>query len=271
MKKIITHSLFACFIAIPLSAKAAYTPDFTSAVPGGGTEGGPTNFGSQLGWSISNPDPELSFVYPGVGLFGQGVALGGYYSTPTTVSTKLFHPLTEAALNNGQGYLNIDFALINADGTTGFVGNDDTFGFSLSDSSGPVLTINFEPTIDENIRSITTITSAGSTPLFPDGIIPSSYASPSYYNLYVDFTANGSDLEFQGRLGGVNLPAFHGTIAGKAGTTFTEFGVNYLVNDTDPLNAGSNFILLGGLSIPEPSVTLTGLMSLGLLSLRRRR
>ena len=78
-------------------------------------------------------------------------------------------------------------------------------------------------------------------------------------------------MAYTGTVSGVTLFNFSGTIAGKAGTTFTELGINYAVTDPDPLNAGSNFILVDNISIPEPTVTLTGLMSLGLLSLRRRR
>lgn len=271
MNYILKSILFASVIAVPLSARAAYTTNFSDAVSGGGVEGGPTNFGTQGGWAISNPDAELSFVYPGVAPYGQSVALGGYYSTPASVTTKLSHSLSEPALNAGKGYFKADFAIINSDGSPGFFMADDIFGFSLSDSSGSLIAINFAPTIDEAIRSITSVTPSGSTLLVPNGISPSGYASPAFYTLTLNFDASGADLAYKGSISGVGLSNFSGVIAGKAGTTFTELAINYTVNDLDPVNAGSNFILVDNISIPEPTVTLAGLMSLGLLTLRRRR
>jgi len=271
MNYILKSILFASVIALPLSARAAYTTNFSDAVSGGGVEGGPTNFGTQGGWAISNADAELSFVYPGVAPYGQSVALGGYYSTPASVTTKLSHSLSEPALNAGKGYFKADFAIINSDGSPGFFIADDIFGFSLSDSSGSLIAINFAPTIDEAVRSITSVTPSGSTLLVPNGISPSGYASPAFYTLTLNFDASGADLAYKGSISGLGLSNFSGVIAGKAGTTFTELAINYTVNDLDPVNAGSNFILVDNISIPEPTVTLAGLMSLGLLTLRRRR
>lgn len=276
MNCIVKSILVASMIAAPLSARAAFMADFSGAVPGGGTGNdpvaNPTNFGAQLGWTISDPTGELSFVYPPVGPYGQSVALGGYWSTPTAASTTLGHFLSEPAVGvTGNGFFKVDFALINDDGTLNFFTNDDKFGFSLSDSSGPVIAINFEPTIDEAIRSINTVVGPTTTMLQPNGISPSSYASPSFYTLSLNFTKSGADLAYTGSVSGVTLPGFSGIITGKADTTFTAVGINFMVTDPDPSNAGSNFLIVTGLSIPEPSVTLTGLMSLGLLSLRRRR
>ena len=277
MKTLFKSALILSAVFLPLSARAAYTTDFSDAISGGGVEGGPTNFGTQNGWTISNPDPELSFVYPGAGAEGKSVALGGYYATPSTLSTTLSKSISEPALTTGSGlgYFKFDFALINSDGTPGFFTNEDQFGVSLSDSGGSLIAINFSPTIDPAIKSVTTVTPSGSNILVNQGVVPSGYASPGFYTVYLNFSEGSApgSLHYQGFISGSVQTDFFGDIAGKAGTTFTSIGVNYSVLSpgSDPLDAGSNFILVDNFSIPEPTAAVTGLLALGFLGARRRR
>ena len=260
--------IVSSLVTFALPAKAAFTTGFDGASPY-------ANFAPQGGWVISNTDDQLSFGVPAGGVYGDTVALGGFFSTPATVSTKLSRPISEPALGGaGKGYFKVDFSLINGNAadSSNFFNQDDTFGFSLSDSGGTLLSIDFAPTSDEGFRKINLATLGGGAPnLTNQGVVPSDFASPAFYTLYLNFAAEGADLKYTGSISGVILPNFSGIIAGKASTTFTEIGINYLVTDADTNNAGSNFILVDNISIPEPTVTLTGLMSLGLLSLRRRR
>jgi len=266
-------------LGFPLSVRAAYTTDFSDAVLAAPAD--PlANFAPQNGWTISDANSDgVSFTYPGVGAKGTSVGLGGYVGIPTFASTTISHAISEPALNGGQGYFTFDFALINSDGTGGFLNDQDQFGVSLSDSGGSLIAINFSPTADANIKSVTTVTSNGSLTLSNQGIIPSGYSSPGFYSLYLNFTNGPSgSLHYQGFISGSVQTDFFGDIAGKAGTTFTSIGVNYTVLDlggdptaVNPGNAGSNFILVDNISIPEPTTTLTGLLALGFLGARRRR
>jgi hypothetical protein len=84
------------------------------------------------------------------------------------------------------------------------------------------------------------------------------------------FAANGADLDYFGTLANGSV-TFNGTLAGKANTIATKLSVNFDVADVDPDNAGSNYILVDNISIPEPTSLMSVLLAVGLLGARRRR
>jgi hypothetical protein len=84
------------------------------------------------------------------------------------------------------------------------------------------------------------------------------------------FAANGADLDYFGTLANGSI-TFNGTLAGKANTIATKLAVNFDIADPDPSFAGSSYILVDNISIPEPTSLMSVLLAAGLLGARRRR
>jgi MYXO-CTERM domain-containing protein len=260
-------------VLFPVVANAAYVTNFDSFVPQNTLPSSVANFtdsstSTQDGWVIDDTSTgDLSYLHTVAGL-GSVVGLGGLYSSPLATSVNLTRAVSVPA---GGASFNIDFALTNSGPPTYFT-NDDIFGFTLSDSSGPLLTIDLRPTIVESVRKvfIGELGAAG-VGLTPNGITPSDHGAPIFYGLALSFTANGANLDYTGSIasGGV---FFSGSLAGKASTTISKIGVDFDVTAAAAADAGSNSLLIDNLSlVPEPSVTLTGLLALGALAGRRRR
>ena len=218
-------------------------------------------------WSHDNKQALLKHLPPGAMLMdslgsSEAVGLGGFYSEPTGTTVRLSTVVSETLAGSR---FSADFALVNryAGDLETFYPQNDRFGFALSDSSGDLLNIDFSPTSVEDIRQV----SVNGTLLTPNGIMASDYNTPLWYSLGITFTANGSDLDYSLTLAGGSV-TYQGTLSGKAAATLSGIGVDY---DVTGAIAGSNYLVVDNISIPEPSVSLTSLLALGLLVLRRRR
>lgn len=241
-------------------ARAGFVATFDGAL----TNGGAANFADQGAWTISDAKVDLSFIQIGsaFGIPGKAVGLGGFYSEPTGTTVRLSTVVSETLAGSR---FSADFALVNryAGDLETFFPQNDRFGFALSDSSGDLLNIDFSATSVEDIRQV----SVNGTLLTPNGIVASDYNTPLWYSLGISFTANGSDLDYSLTLAGGSV-TYQGTLTGKAAATLSGIGVDY---DVTGATAGSNYLVVDNISIPEPAVSLTSLLALGVLVLRRRR
>lgn len=241
-------------------ARAGFVATFDGAL----TNGGAANFANQDAWTISDPTVDLSFIEIGsaFGTPGKAVGLGGFYAEPTGATVRLSTVVSETLAGSR---FSADFALINryAGDPGNFFPENDRFGFALSDSSGDLLNIDFNATSEENIRQV----SVNGTLLTPNGITASDYNTPLWYSLGINFTANGSNLDYSLTLAGGSI-TYLGTLSGKAAATLSGIGIDY---DVTGASAGSNFLVVDNISIPEPAVGLTSLLALGVLAVRRRR
>ena len=267
MKKILFTLPLLALMLTPVVTQAAYTTNFDGAVTNGGT----ANFADQDGWTINDGEIDLSFIQTGsaytVGS-GQSIGLGGFYAAPTTTSVSVSRSISETLWYSR---FSVDFAIINSyapNGANSFFEQDDTFGFSFSDAGGEILTVDFAPTalVENNIRKVTVL--GVDVPV--NGIVATDYNSPGWYTLGMTFAANGADLDYFGTLANGSV-TFNGTLAGKANAIATKLSVNFDVADVDPANAGSNYILVDNISIPEPTSLMSVLLAVGLLGARRRR
>ncbi len=264
-------------------SQAAYITNFDSSVA---TDGG-ANFATgnplrQDGWSINDTtNVGVSFLLNKSG-GGQLLALGGYLNPPTLRNVNLTRAVYEPA---NTSIVNISYGLVNSRAPFDeespfpdtFYAYDDSFGFTFSDNSGPLLTIGIGPTSPtpvEEKRQIF-VTELGGTPtgLEPDGIAPSDYSSIGLFNLRIKFGVSGSDLTYTGSAdqthGKIN---FSGVLPGKAGSMIEQVGINFRSTNPDGADfSGSNFLVVDSISIPEPSAAMTGMFALGLFGLRRRR
>ena len=267
MKKILSTLPLLALMLTPVVTQAAYTTNFEGAVINGGV----TNFANQDGWTINDGALDLSFIQTGsaytVGS-GQSIGLGGFYAAPGTTSVSLSRTISQ---NLSISAFSVDFAIINSyapNGLNNFFEADDTFGFSFSDAGGEILTVDFAPTslVENNIRKLTVL--GVDVPV--NGIVATDYNSPGWYTLGMTFAANGADLDYFGTLANGSI-TFNGTLAGKANTIVTGMAVNFDVADADPTFAGSSYILVDNISIPEPTSLMSVLLAAGLLGARRRR
>jgi hypothetical protein len=267
MKKILFTLPLLALMLTPVVTQAAYTTNFDGAVTNGGT----ANFANQDGWTINDGEIDLSFIQTGsaytVGS-GQSIGLGGFYAAPGTTSVSLTRTISQ---NLSISAFSVDFAVINSyvpNVDNAFLEEDDTFGFSFSDAGGEILTVDFAPTslVENNIRKVVVL--GVDVPV--NGIVASDYNSPGWYTLGMTFAANGADLDYFGTLANGSV-TFSGTLAGKANTIATKLAVNFDVADADPTFAGSNYILVDNISIPEPTSLMSVLLAVGLLGARRRR
>lgn len=255
-------SAFATLAATLSVSQAAFTTNFNSAAP---TNPPGANFAPQDGWVINDIEPDLSFVV-GASSYsnpGNSIGLGGFLSAPNTLNTRLSHTISETLAGST---FSGDYALINSNGNDpDFFEDDDQFGFVLLNGSTELFTLKFSPTVDENIRQV----SVNGANLTPNGILASDYNSPLWYSFSVKFTASGADLLYSGTAA-TGIP-FSGSITNGAGLTATAVGVDFKVLGTTALDAGSNFLLVDNISIPEPSTMMTGLLAVGMLAGARRR
>lgn len=267
MKFSILSGVCSAALLLTGSAQAALVANFDSAVVTPASPASAANFAPQAGWTISDPALDLSFIQSGsaYGGTGQSVGLGGFYEVPAGTTVRLSRAVSEVLAFS---VFSVDLALINryALDAGNFFNEDDRFGLVLIDAGGELLNIDFSPTASENFRQVF----VNGTGLTPNGILASDYNTPLWYSLKMTFTANGMDLDYTVSLanGGIT---YNGSLAGKASTTLTGIGFDFDVLGATGANAGSNYLLIDNVSIPEPSVTLTGLLGLGLLGARRRR
>ena len=267
MKFSILSGVCSAALLLTGSAQAALVANFDSAVVTPASPTSAANFAPQAGWTISDPALDLSFIQTGsaYGGTGQSIGLGGFYAVPAGTTVRLSRVVSESLASS---VFSVDLALINryAADANNFFNNDDRFGLVLFDAGGDLLNIDFSPTATENIRQV----SVNGTGLTPNGILAGDYNTPQWYTLAMTFTANGLNLDYSVSLAGGSI-TYNGSLAGKASTTLTGIGVDFDVLGATGADAGSNYLLLDNISIPEPSVTLTGLLALGLLGARRRR
>lgn len=252
-----------CLLLVLLSTtpvRATFVESFDTAV----VNGGAANFANQGTWTINDPSIDQSFIQPNssYGTPGNSVGLGGFYSAPAGNTVRLSTVVSETLAGSR---FSADFALINRyDGDTEFFfPDDDRFGFALSDSSGEFLNIDFNPTSSENIRRVF-VNGSG---LAPNGIVASDYNNQLWYTLTIDFTPNGSDLDYTMSLAGGGITN-SGTLFGRANAVLTGIAIDYDVRG--PV-AGSNYIVVDNIAVPEPTVSLTGGLVLAAVALRRRR
>ncbi len=252
-----------CLLLLLLTAapvRAIFVESFDTAVANGGA----ANFANQGAWTIDDPSVDQSFIQPGssYGAPGNAVGLGGFYSVPVGKTVRLSTVVSEALAGSR---FSADFALVNRyDGDAEFFfPDDDRFGFSLSDSSGEFLSIDFNPTSSENIRKVF----VNGTGLTPNGILASDYNNQLWYTLTIDFTPNGSDLDYNLSLAGGAITT-SGTLFGRAAAVLTGVAIDY---DVRAKVAGSNYIVVDNIAVPEPTVSLSALLALATLTLRRRR
>ena len=267
MKKILYTLPLLALMLTSVVSQAAYTTDFESAVLNGGT----ANFADQEGWTINDTAVDLSFIQIGsaytVGS-GQSIGLGGFYAAPGTTSVSLSRTISQTLSISA---FSVDFAFINSNVPNegnGFFEEDDTFGFAFSDARGEILTVDFAPTSVEENNIRTLVVLGVDVPV--NGIVASDYNSPAWYTLGMTFAANGADLDYFGTLANGSI-TFNGTLAGKANTIATKLAVNFDIADPDPSFAGSSYILVDNISIPEPTSLMSVLLAAGLLGARRRR
>ena len=133
----------------------------------------------------------------------------------------------------------------------------------LSDNIGELLNIDFAPTATEDIRQVL----VNGIPLTPKGILASDYNTPLWYTLGISFTANGGNLDDDLTLASGGL-TYSGTLLGKAAATLTGIGIDY---DVLGAVAGSNYLVVDNIAIPELRTVLSGLPALSLVAVRRRR
>ena len=257
--KNIPHFFCFCFLTA-VSAQAAFVETFDMATGNGSA----VNFANQGAWTINDPTLDQSFIQQGsaYGLPGQSVGLGGFYSVPAGNTVRLSTVVSEALAG---ARFTADFALINryAGDAEFFFPQNDRFGFVLSDSSGEFLNIDFNPTTDEDIRRVF-VNGSG---LSPNGLVASDYNTPLWYTLTIDFTPNGSDLDYTLNIANGAITNM-GTLFGRANSVLTGIGIDYDVREKV---AGSNYIVVDNVAIPEPSATFSGLLAAALLLTRRRR
>lgn len=249
-------------MASPMVASAAFTTTFDSLTAPGQVAG-------QDGWAINESTTDNSFVVSGVGT-NKFAALGGLLSDPATPMAGINLTHSAGSQVAAGSTFSVSYALINRSTVAGFsfpaTDPDDWFGFTLGDGTGDVLSISFRPTTPAN-ESIRQLFHNG-TPDTPNGITTSDFANPLFSTLTVSFTNNLGALNYSGVTGGGGI-VFNGSIPGKGTTTFTTVGLDWDVKNTP---AGQNFILVDNLSlVPEPSASLMGLLTLGVLASRRRR
>lgn len=255
-------SLISAPLLLAQLAGAAVSINFNSAVvsPPAST----ANFAPQLGWTINDPNADLSFVMDvsSYGGAGKSVGLGGFYEVPTGSSVRLSTAVSEPLASQT---FRVDLALINryAASPGSFFNEDDRFAIVLSDGTD-LLRVSFSPTTIENNRRV----AVNGTDLAPSGILASDYNTPLWYTLGISFAPRGLDLDYSLTMAGGGITS-SGTLPGKAGATLTGLAVDF--NRLGAI-AGSNFLLVDNFSVvPEPTVGITALMALGLMGMRRRR
>lgn len=260
MKPPVLLSAAAFAVLSTVSLQAAYVENFDSF----NSTGGASNFAPQGTWTITDPELDVSFLQlaSAYGQPGKAVGLGGFLSEPAGKIVRLSTTVSEAL---AVSRFSVDYALINryAGGAGTFYTEDDRFGFVLSDSSGDLLNIDFNPTGVEDVRQV----SVNGVAITPNGVVASDYNTPAWYNLGISFAANGGNLDYSLTTAGGTV-TYSGSLAGKAGAVLTSISMEYEVLQGV---AGSNYMVVDNLSIPEPSSAITLLGSLGALALRRNR
>ena len=256
--------LLLTLLAFQTAASAAVTTNFNSLASNG-------QVAPNEGWSINEPTVDLSFVVDGAAgnKFG---ALGGFLSDPVAVlpGINLTHSAnTQIAAGStfSASYALINRSTLPAPDNFPSSDPDDWFGFSVGDGAD-VFSISFRPTTPANESSRQVFHNG--TAVAGVGIGTSDYANPLFSTVTVSFTNVAGVLNYTGSVSTSGAPIlFNGVIPGKGTTTFTTVGIDWDVKNNP---AGFNFILVDNLSIvPEPSISLMGILSLGLLTSRRRR
>ncbi|MES2706565.1 MAG: hypothetical protein V4726_08180 [Verrucomicrobiota bacterium] len=266
MKKLAPLTLCLLLAGLTQQSHAAYSENFDTATG--------TNFAPQLGWTINDPTSEVSFVVGVAAPYIQSVALGGFQSAPAMDTVSLSHSLSETL--SGQTF-KVDFAVINRDtGNPGdFFAGDDSFSISLTGAGGFVFELSIDPTlggptIDSKAISLTGNAAGGF-------IEASDYNTPAYYTMSVDFTAVGTALNYSARFFGSTTATLTGSLPGQATAVAGQISASFDVAAGDPADSGSNFMLIDNIDIaptpviPEAGASVLSLLSLGMLTLRRRR
>ena len=261
MKLLSPSGILLALLAFPMAASAAFTTTFDGLTAPGQVAG-------QDGWTINEATPDNSFVVAGSGA-NKYAALGGLLTDPATAMAGINLVHSAGSQVAAGSTFSVSYALVNRSTVAGFnfaaTDPDDWFGFTLGDGAD-VLSISFRPTspVNESIRQVFN-NGVGVT---PNGITTSDYANPLFSTLTVSFTNVDGALNYTGSTGGGSIN-FNGSIPGKGATTFTTVGIDWDLKNTP---SGQNFILVDNLSlVPEPSASLMGLLSIGLLAARRRR
>jgi MYXO-CTERM domain-containing protein len=271
-----TTTLILASLAFPVISQAiTFSTDFNS---------GPVNFAPVGPWSINDPESEVSFRVSGPG-GANYVALGGFQSAPSQQFVNLSASLAPGAVPTNGSVFTSRFAIINSG--QGFNSNnipptndpDDNFGFTLRDTSGGFFSVSVRPTVSESIRQFFTSNSAfGFDPVPVLGMGASDYSNPAFVTMTLNFNQNGANLDYVGNLATAGAPInFSGSLAGFAGRSWSSFEIDFDVKDNAVTGglyngAGRNVIMVDSVSlVPEPSAAMMGLLSVGLLGLRRRR
>jgi len=204
------------------------------------------------------------------------VQFGGNNLDPGNNTAYLFQPYVAPLVGNDTAYAHTEFkvAMNIADSQgTGTLGNRDTFGFSIKDSSNNNLfSINFtpqeqapgDPTDYTRVDNVTW--SSGGT---HSGTI-ATQTEGSFTTLELTLWKTGvNDVGFA--INSVGSLITSGTIAGLGSANIASFGA-YVNTYSESFLAGSNVMVFDDISlVPEPSSALLGLVGASFFFVRRRR
>ena len=269
-----TSTLILASLAFPVLSQAiTFSTNFDS-VPGANG----TNFAPIGPWTINDSTTEVSFVQDVPG--GRAVALGGFNSAPALQNVNLAASVLPGGIPTGGSVFTSRFAIINSGpGFSSATDPKDNFGFTLRDTNGGFFGVQMRPTSNVSIRQFFTSNSAFNyDPVTPNGMAASDFSAPSFVTMTLNFTQSGADLNWAMNVATSSTPInASGTLAGWGGRSWINFAIDYDVADPTVTGglfqgAGSNVILVDSISlVPEPSAAMMGLLSIGLLGLRRRR
>ena len=264
MKKLASLAFLFLLGGLAQQSRADYSENFDTASSNPPTD---SNFAPQLGWTLSKPKFESSFVVPVTGS-GLAVALGGYQSVPAGLDVNMTHALSESL--SGHTF-SIDFAVAEDSGFP----NQDSFNITLTGVGGFVFQLNLVPpaTPGDYSREIS-LSGLGPT---GQSIVTTDYNSEEahFYNLSVDFMSFGSSMLYSATVSGSTTAIFNGSLPDQAGASANRIAIGYSVSGGTVNDAGGNIILVDNISfattVPEAGASMLGLLAVGMLTLRRRR
>ena len=269
-----TSTLILASLAFPVLTQAVTFSTNFDSVPG--VNG--ANFAPLGPWAINDPTTEVSFVQDVPG--GRAVALGGFQSAPSQQFVNLSASVLPGGVPTGGSVFTSRFAIINSGpGFSSATDPKDNFGFTLRDTSGGFFGVQLRPTSNVSIRQFfTSNTTFGQDPVTPNGMVASDFSAPAFVTMTLNFTQSGANLNWNMNVVTDSAPiTASGTLTGFGGRSWTSFEIDFDVANAAVVGglytgAGSNVILVDSVSlVPEPSAAMMGLLSIGLLGLRRRR
>lgn len=258
----------------------SYVSDFSSLSPGAALE-------NIDGWhqSASNYDS----IYPRafgtqVGGGTPAAAVGGFYDTEPPAGEDYFcafHSLDLALLSPAS--FNVNFALVDSEGfeVDGIIYGSERNPFEITlrnAANAELFSLIFDPVLGESSDPTASPDDLWNVSWSSGGVkslpIAAIYEA-SMYGLNLQFNPNGSNVEFNLGLNGINSFSYSDTLNGMSSEQITriEFGIHAVTSEAvGSPQFGTNHIVFEGLSVvPEPSVTLLTGGALFVMTMRRRR